>query len=63
MVNAVPAPLLGAARDTYNVATTSAFLVAVASAGVCFVASMGMEWRTVPKTKETDKSTVAVIVP
>ncbi|OBT83087.1 hypothetical protein VE02_08593 [Pseudogymnoascus sp. 03VT05] len=60
--DAVPAPLLGAARDAYNVATTSAFLVAVASAGVCFVASWGMEWRTIPKTKKkTDESTTTMI--
>ncbi|OBT38656.1 hypothetical protein VE00_10760, partial [Pseudogymnoascus sp. WSF 3629] len=58
VVDAVPATLLGAARDAYNVATTSAFLVAVASAGVCFIASLGMEWRTIPKTKKkTDEST------
>ena len=62
VVDAVPAPLLGAARDAYNVATTSAFLVAVASAGVCFVASLGMEWRTIPKTKKkTDESTTVMI--
>ncbi|KFY88877.1 hypothetical protein V498_06633 [Pseudogymnoascus sp. VKM F-4517 (FW-2822)] len=58
VVDAVPAKLLGAARDAYNVATTSAFLVAVASAGVCFIASLGMEWRTIPKTKKkTEEST------
>ncbi|OBT63767.1 hypothetical protein VE03_06923 [Pseudogymnoascus sp. 23342-1-I1] len=58
VVDAVPATLLGAARDAYNGATTSAFLVAVASAGVCFVVSLGMEWRTIPRTKKkTDEST------
>ncbi|KFZ04166.1 hypothetical protein V502_10359 [Pseudogymnoascus sp. VKM F-4520 (FW-2644)] len=62
VVDAVPAPLLGAARDAYNNATTSAFLVAVASAGVCFVASMGMEWRTIPKTKKKTHE-LAVIAP
>ncbi|KFX87385.1 hypothetical protein V490_08291 [Pseudogymnoascus sp. VKM F-3557] len=52
VADAVPARLLDAARDAYNVATTDAFLVSVASASVCFVASMWMEWRTVPKTKK-----------
>ncbi|KFY42779.1 hypothetical protein V494_02247 [Pseudogymnoascus sp. VKM F-4513 (FW-928)] len=60
VAGAVPAPLLGAARDAYNGATSSAFLVSVAAAGICFVASTGMEWRTIPKTKKkTEQSTVA----
>ncbi|KFY12101.1 hypothetical protein V492_04096 [Pseudogymnoascus sp. VKM F-4246] len=60
VADAVPARLLGAARDAYNAATTSVFLVSVAAAGVCFVASTGMEWRTIPKTKKkTEQSTVA----
>jgi hypothetical protein len=53
VADAVPAPLLSAARDAYNVAITAAFLVAVATAGISLIASGGMEWRTVPKKKTT----------
>lgn len=59
VADAVPPQLLGAARDAYNVAITSAFLVAVVSAGVCFVASLGMEWRTIPKTKKKTEESIA----
>jgi hypothetical protein len=55
VAGAVPAPLSDSARDAYNIAITSAFLVSVAAAAVSFIASGGMEWRTIPKTKKTEE--------
>lgn len=47
--NAVPIPLLSAARQAYNDAITTALILAAAAAGSAFLCSLAVEWKRVSK--------------
>ncbi|KAF7860819.1 hypothetical protein EAF04_008337 [Stromatinia cepivora] len=48
-VNMVPEALRGVVREAYNIAVSKTFLIAVASGGLAFFCTLGIEWKNIKK--------------